>query len=87
MNAANAVASEKQTCSRMKLMLVGQENVGKTSIGKCLLKSTSERKILKRFLPKQGAGSGGGGAVGNASQPTTQASSVSQNLSTDGIDI
>ena len=67
----------------MKLMLVGQENVGKTSLGKCFLKSNvPERKILKRLL------GGGGGASGNPAQPALGAMQVSNaTLSTDGIDI
>lgn len=69
-------------CSRMKLMLVGQENVGKTSLGKCLLKSNvPERKILKRLL-------GGVGTAVSPAQPALGATQVSNaTLSTDGIDI
>lgn len=81
----NSLSSEKQMCSRMKLMLVGQENVGKTSLGKCLLKSTTaERKILKRFLPIGGSG----GTSSSPAQPVLGATQVTNaNLSTDGIDI
>lgn len=62
-------------------MLVGQENVGKTSLGKCLLKSTTERKILKRFLPMAGGGA-------SPAQPVLGATQVTNaNLSTDGIDM
>ncbi|KAL6078168.1 Myotubularin-like phosphatase domain, variant 2 [Balamuthia mandrillaris] len=39
-----------QRCYRMKLMLVGQENVGKTSVLKCLSSSSHKYKLKKQQL-------------------------------------
>ncbi|KAF2075746.1 hypothetical protein CYY_002928 [Polysphondylium violaceum] len=46
--------SRDQSCMRMKLMLVGQENVGKTSIAKCLKKEIIP--VSKKFRQTIGLG-------------------------------
>eukprot|EP01133_Synstelium_polycarpum_P006723 gene6723-7816_t len=87
--------SSERPCARMKLMLVGQENVGKTSIAKCLKKEVVPvSKKLRQTIgftkrPKDAddtmlptAHGGGGGGNGGLCPLNTNL-----NLSTDGIDM
>jgi GTPase SAR1 family protein len=67
---------------RMKLMFVGQENVGKTSVVRAM-----KRAISGGVLGSTSASGSGGGASGSMANPAAVAPGERPPLSTDGIDI
>ncbi len=71
-----------QPCYRLKLMIVGQENVGKTSLLHCL-KTTAAASIKRTSSTISLSHSGGNGS------PSSSPNMVKpiKPLSTDGIDI
>mmetsp|Transcript_33003 Transcript_33003/g.82965 ORF Transcript_33003/g.82965 Transcript_33003/m.82965 type:complete len:2143 (+) Transcript_33003:102-6530(+) len=74
-------------CYRMKLMMVGQENVGKTSLLRCLkraLKPTTKTAAKKK--PTNTA-SGEDNIQGVTAQHNFERTDITDTISTDGIDI
>ncbi|GAM27829.1 hypothetical protein SAMD00019534_110050 [Acytostelium subglobosum LB1] len=77
-------------CMRMKLMLVGQENVGKTSIAKCLKKDVAPVAVTQ--ILRKGLGLGLSSKKKQASSDADSQFGINplnttMNLSTDGIDM
>eukprot|EP00026_Physarum_polycephalum_P000223 Phypoly_transcript_00223.p1 GENE.Phypoly_transcript_00223~~Phypoly_transcript_00223.p1 ORF type:complete len:1946 (-),score=272.21 Phypoly_transcript_00223:42-5636(-) len=89
-----ASSKTMQACYRLKLMLVGQENVGKTTLAKALKRAPPKRSALTMRL-KEGALAIGmlapmpvgssGGAVGN--NFSSMSNVPAPNVSTDGIEM